>query len=195
VSYVNTSAAVKAESDLCCTSANAVQVVQSLPTDREIIFTPDRNLGGWIIKQTGRPMLLWEGFCPTHELIELEDALTAKREHPGAKLVVHPECRSEVSDVADAVESTSGMLRFCKEDEAEEFIIGTESGMIYRLQQDIPGKTFHAVTDMAVCPNMKLTTLEKAARALEQEEPVISVPEDIRLAALRAVERMVAIGR
>jgi len=195
VSYVNTSAAVKAESDVCCTSANAVQVVESLPADQDIIFTPDRNLGAWVMKRTGRPMVLWEGFCPTHDLIELEDALAARREHPGAKLVVHPECRTEVSDTADAVESTSGMVRFCREDKGKEFIIGTELGMIYRLEQDVPGKRFYPVTNMAVCPNMKLTTLENAVTALEREEPVITVPEPIRLAALRAVERMVAIGR
>lgn len=195
VSYVNTSAAVKALSDVCCTSANAVQVVASVPEGREIIFTPDRNLGAWVQKQTGRPMILWEGFCPTHELIQPEDVARARLAYPGAKVVVHPECLPEVSAGADAVESTSGMVRFCRDDPGTEFVIGTEAGMIHRLQKDVPGKVFHLLTSSAVCPNMKLTTLAKAVEALRSERPVVQVPEDIRLKALAAVERMVAIGR
>ncbi len=195
VTYVNSSAEVKALSDICCTSANAEKVVRSIPADREIIFTPDCNLGAWTARQTGRDIILWEGYCPTHDLIEPSDILEAKEAHPQAKVVVHPECRIEVSLMADAVESTSGMIRFCREDEAQEYIIGTEAGMIHRLEQDVPGKKFYLATRNAVCPNMKLTTLRKAVEALRAGEPVITVPEDIRLKALLAVQRMVEIGR
>lgn len=194
VSYVNTSAAVKALSDLCCTSANAVRVIASVPADKEIIFTPDRNLGAWAERQTGRRLILWEGFCPTHELIRPEDVMEARERYPGAKIVVHPECLPEVSALADAVESTSGMVRFCREDEAQEFVIGTERGMLHRLSKDIPHKTFHILTESAVCPNMKLTTLAKAVKALRDEAPRVIVPEDIRVRALAAVQRMVSIS-
>jgi len=195
VTYVNSSAEVKALSDVCCTSANAEKVVRSIPADREIIFTPDCNLGAWTARKTRRDIILWEGYCPTHDLIEPSDILEAKEAHPQAKVVVHPECRIEVSLMADAVESTSGMVRFCREDEAQEFIIGTEAGMIHRLEQDVPGKKFYLATKNAVCPNMKLTTLRKAVEALRAGEPVITVPEDIRQKALLAVQRMVEIGR
>lgn len=195
VSYVNTSAAVKALSDICCTSANATQVVASIPADREIIFTPDCNLGTWVAQQTGRQMILWQGYCPTHDLITPDDILSAKALHPKAKVVVHPECRPDITALADAVESTSGMIRFCREDNAEEYIIGTEMGMIHRLSLDAPGKRYYLATEATVCPTMKMTTLRKAIDALRAEEPVVTVPEDIRLKALSAVERMVAIGR
>ena len=194
VSYVNTSAAVKALSDICCTSANAVQIVRSVPADRQIIFTPDRNLGSWAGKMAGREMILWPGFCPTHDLIEVGDVEKARAAHPGAKVVVHPECRPEVTAIADAVESTSGMIRFCREDDAMEYLIGTELGMIYRLSQDIPDKRFYPVTDVSVCPNMKLTTLDKVLRALRTEGPLVSVEPEIRVKALRAVQRMVEVG-
>jgi len=194
VSYVNTTAAVKALSDICCTSANAIRIVQSFPADREIIFTPDCNLGSWAAKKTGRELILWPGFCPTHDLITLEDVLKAKQEHPAAKVVIHPECRAEVSAIADAVESTSGMIRFCREDSAEEYLIGTETGMIYRLPKDIPGKRFYPVTESSVCPNMKLTTLDKVLRALRAEAPVVELPEDVRKGALRAVQRMIEVN-
>ena len=193
VSYVNTTAAVKAVSDICCTSANAVRVVETIPRDREIIFTPDRNLGAWVAKQSGRRLILWPGFCPTHDLIEVEDVERARVEHPGAKVVVHPEARPEVSAVADAVESTAGMIRFCRDDPAEEFIIGTETGMIYRLSQDVPGKRFYPVTKRAVCPNMKLTTLDKVRDALRAGGPVVTVPPEIGEKALRAVQRMLEV--
>jgi quinolinate synthase len=194
VSYVNTTAAIKALSDICCTSANAVRIVQSFPADREIIFTPDCNLGSWAAKKTGRELILWPGFCPTHDLITLEDVLKAKQEHPAAKVVVHPECRGEVSAIADAVESTSGMIRFCREDSAQEYLIGTETGMIYRLSKDIPSKRFYPVTESSVCPNMKLTTLDKVLRALRAEAPVVELPEDVRKGALHAVERMIEVN-
>jgi quinolinate synthase len=193
VSYVNTSAAVKALSDICCTSANAPQVVESIPADREIIFTPDCNLGAWVMKKTGRAMILWQGYCPTHDLITPDDILAAKQLHPAAKVVVHPECRPDITVLADAVESTSGMIRFCREDDAEEYIIGTEMGMIHRLCVDVPGKRYYLASEATICPTMKLTTLRKAIEALRAEAPIVTVPEDIRAKALAAVQRMVEI--
>ncbi len=194
VSYVNTSAAVKAISDICCTSANAVRVVKSIPPDREIIFTPDRNLGAWAAAQSGRSLILWPGFCPTHELIQVSDLEAARAEHPGAKVVVHPESPPEVSALADAVESTSGMIRFCRDDPGREFIIGTETGMLYRLSQDVPGKCFYPVTREAVCPHMKLTTLAKLRDALANEAPLVSVPAEVQRKALLAVQRMIEVS-
>ncbi|OFW55794.1 MAG: quinolinate synthase [Actinobacteria bacterium RBG_16_64_13] len=194
VSYVNTTAEVKAVSDICCTSANAVRIIRSIPLDQEIIFTPDENLGAWAAKKAGREMILWPGFCPTHEWIKVSDVEAARAAHPGAKVVVHPECRAEVSDIADAVESTSGMIRFCREDDAEEYLIGTECGMLYRLSKDCPGKRFYPVTEVAVCYNMKMTTLDKVLAALRDEGPVVSVDPEIRARALRAVQRMVEAG-
>jgi quinolinate synthase len=193
VSYVNTTAAIKAISDICCTSANAVRVVGSVEAGKEIIFTPDVNLGSWVAKKTGRELILWPGFCPTHDLIEVSDIERARKEHPRAKVVVHPECRPEVSEIADAVESTSGMIRFCREDDSEEYLIGTELGMIYRLCRDVPGKCFFPVTEVSVCPNMKLTTLEKVRDALRNEGPVVSVEREIAQKALRAVQRMIEV--
>ena len=194
VSYVNTTVAVKAISNVCCTSANAVRVIQSVPAGAEIIFTPDCNLGSWAAKKAGRELILWPGFCPTHDLIEVEDVLRARAAHPGAKVVVHPECRPEVAEIADAVESTSGMIRFCGEDGGREYLIGTEVGMIYRLSRALPEKLFYPVTEVSVCPNMKLTTLDKVLRALRKEGPVVTVEPEIRAKALLAVQRMVEVG-
>jgi quinolinate synthase len=194
VSYVNTTAAVKALSDICCTSANAADVLRSVAADREIIFTPDKNLGAWAAKKAGREVILWPGFCPTHVWIKVAHVEAARAAHPGAKVVVHPECDPEVSAIADAVESTSGMVRFCREDRAKEYLIGTELGMIYRLSKDCPGKTFYPVTDIAVCRNMKLITLDKVLQALRAESPVVTVAPDIRANALRAVQRMIEVG-
>lgn len=194
VSYVNTTAAVKAISDICCTSANAAKIVQSIPRDREIIFTPDENLGAWAAKQASRELILWPGFCPTHEWIKVSDVQAARMMHPRAKVVVHPECRPEVSAIADAVESTSGMVRFCREDDAKEYLIGTELGMLYRLSKDCPGKMFYPISEIAVCQNMKMTTLEKVLTALRAEGPVVTVDPQIRAKALAAVQRMLEVG-
>ena len=194
VTYVNSTAAVKAVSDICCTSANAVDVLRSIPADKEIIFTPDRNLGSWAAQKAGRWVIEWPGFCPTHGLIDVDDVEKARAAHPHAKVVVHPECETDVVALADAVESTSGMIRFCREDHAEEYLIGTEMGMIYRLEKDVPGKRFYPLTQLAVCPNMKLITLDKVLRALQTEGPVVRVDEEVRLKALRAVQRMVEVG-
>lgn len=194
VSYVNTTAAVKALSDICCTSANAVQIVKSIPEGKEIIFTPDRNLGSYAAKKAGRELILWPGFCPTHELIDVADIELARAMHPRAKLVVHPESVPEVVALADAVESTSGMIRFCCNDDAEEYLIGTEVGMLYRLEKDCPGKRYYPVTELTVCPNMKMTTLDKVLKALQNDGPVVTVDPDTRAKALQAVERMIEAG-
>ncbi len=192
VCYVNSSAAVKAESDICCTSANAVKVVQSLG-DKEILFIPDQYLGQWVAEKTGRQMYLWPGFCPTHMKILPEDILRLKKEHPGAVALVHPECRPDAKAAVDEVLSTGGMIRYVRESRAKEFIIGTETGILHRLRKENPQKHFFPVTDKAVCPNMKRITLEKVLWSLQDMKYKITVPEDIRVRALSAVERMLEI--
>jgi len=194
VCYVNSSADVKAESDVCCTSANAVKVIESLDSG-EILFVPDQYLGHYASTQTDRKIHLWPGYCPTHVKITADDILKLKREHPQAKAVVHPECRPEVIEVADGVFSTSGILQYVKESEAREIIIGTEIGIIHRLKKENPGKTFIPASRKAICPNMKLITMEKVLWALEDMKHQVTVPEDIRLRAKSAVDRMLEIGR
>jgi quinolinate synthase len=193
VCYVNSTAAVKAESDVCCTSANAVKVVKSLK-EKDILFVPDQYLGQWVSDKTGKHMHLWPGFCPTHMRILTEDILREKQLHPDALALVHPECRTETKAVADEVMSTGGMIRFARESKAKEFIIGTETGIIYRLKKENPGKNFYPASEKAVCPNMKRITLEKVLWSLQEMEHKITVPEEIRVRALNAVERMLAIG-
>ncbi|MFC1949986.1 quinolinate synthase NadA [Chloroflexota bacterium] len=190
VCYVNSSAEVKAESDICCTSANAVRVVEKLPDNEQIIFVPDQYLGGYVASQTGRKMILWPGYCPTHMRILPADILRQKAEHPQAKVVVHPECRPDVTALADAVLSTGGIIRFARETEAEEIIVATETGMLHRLQKENPGKTFIPASKRAVCPNMKLITLETVLWSLENMAHQVKVPEDIRLRAKAAVDKM-----
>lgn len=194
VCYVNTTADVKAESDICCTSANAVRVIESLDA-REILFVPDQYLGNYVSTKTGKEMILWPGFCPTHARIQPRDILRHKAEHPRAKVVVHPECRPEVTALADEVLSTGGMIRFARESEAKEIVVGTEIGIIHRLRKENPGKNFFPVSEQAVCPRMKLITLERALWSLQEMTPVVKVPEEIRIKAKRAVDRMLAIGR
>jgi quinolinate synthase len=193
VCYVNTSAAVKAESDICCTSANAVRLVEKLTDVEEIIFVPDQYLGSYVASQTGKKMILWPGYCPTHVRILPQDILRRKAEHPQAKAVVHPECRPEVKDLADAVLSTGGMIRFARESNAREIIIGTEIGIIYRLQKENPEKRFIPASEQAICPRMKLTTVESVLWSLENMTHVIKVPERIRIRARRAVDKMLEI--
>ena len=193
VAYVNTSAAVKAESDICCTSSNVVNVVESLKEDT-IICIPDRNLSSYAAKRTKKKIISWDGFCNVHHAhLDVEDVKRAKAEHPDAVLVVHPECPPEVQDMADEIASTSGMLRFCKESNHKEFIIGTEEGILHRLRKESPNKQFYVLNKEMVCPNMKRTKLESVLRALEKREHVIKVPEDIRIPAKRALDRMLAI--
>ncbi len=192
VAYVNTSAAVKAETDICCTSANAATVVSNIPADRQIIFVPDRNLALYVEKKTGRELIKWEGYCPTHEYITADIIRKAKQEHPGALVIAHPECLPEVQDLADSLESTSGMIRYAKESEATEFIIATEMGLNHRLQKENPDKKFYSPTKKAICPNMKMTTLQKAFDTLQQERYEIRLDEETRARALAAVEAMVS---
>jgi quinolinate synthase len=191
VCYVNSSAEVKAESDICCTSGNAERVVASIPG--EILFVPDRFLGTWVGQRLGRPLLLWDGFCPTHARITPADIRRAKAAHPGARVLVHPECRPEVTALADEVLSTGGMLRRARAGEAQEYIVGTEIGLLHRLRGENPGKRFHPVTDRVLCPNMKRITPEKIALALEHLAPRVQVPADVAARARVAIERMLAV--
>jgi len=189
VCYVNSSAAVKAESDICCTSANAIEIVQSLG-DRQILFIPDQYLGHYVSSRTGKKMILWPSFCPTHVRIRPETVKELRRHYPQARVVVHPECRPEVIALADEVASTSGMCRYARRDDVREMIVGTEIGIIYRLKKENPGKRFIPVSEQAICPNMKLITLEKVLWSLEEMKPEVKVPEEIRLKAKAAVDRM-----
>jgi quinolinate synthase len=195
VCYVNSTAAVKAESDFCCTSANAVNVVQGLPKSSRILFIPDQYLGYYAMSRTGREMDLWPGFCPTHRRICAEDVTRLKQEYPRAEVIVHPECLPEVIDLADQVLSTSGMCRHIAETSADEVIVGTEIGIIHRLRKENPGKRFIPVSEQAICPRMKLITLEKVLWSLEDMAPVVKVPDDTRVRAKRAVDRMLEAGR
>ena len=189
VCYINSSAAVKAESDICCTSANAIEVVESLHA-HEILFIPDQYLGHYVSTKTGKKMILWPGFCPTHVRIRPERIRELRQEYPQAKVVVHPECRPDVIALADEVASTSGMCRYARRDEVGEMVVGTEVGLIHRLRKENPGKRFIPVSEQAICPNMKLITLEKVLWSLEEMSPEVKVPEKIRLKAIAAVDRM-----
>jgi quinolinate synthase len=194
VTYVNSTAEVKALTDVCCTSANAPQIVRSLGVNK-VLFAPDRNLAHWVAEQVpGVEVIAWPGFCPTHERIRAEHVLAAKEAHPEAEVLAHPECRPEVLALAEAVLSTSGMLRHAAESPANEFIVVTEEGLLHGLQKAAPGKRFFTLDPCPVCPNMKKTTLPDVLRALQTLEPRIEVPDEVRVRALTAVERMVEIG-
>ena len=193
VSYINTSAAVKAVSDICCTSANAVKVVESMPNG--IIFTPDENLGLYVKRFVkDKDIILWPGFCPTHMGISLKDILKLKKEHPQAEILAHPECTPEVIDIADKVASTEGMVRYAKETEAKEFIVATERELCYRMKKEMPDKEFYSIKN-AVCPTMKKITLEKVIKSLETMEPQIKLSEEIIEKAKKPLEKMLRVGR
>ena len=192
VCYVNSTAEVKAESDVCCTSANGVRIVESLDNE-EILFVPDQYLGDYISTKTDKKISLWPGYCPTHVRIQPQDIVRLKQEYPHAKVVVHPECRPEVIALADEVLSTGGMIRYARREDVSEMIVGTEIGIIHRLKKENPGKKFIPVSEQATCPNMKLITLEKILWCLEEMRPQVKVPEAIRLKAKAAVDRMLAI--
>lgn len=194
VSYVNTSAEVKAESDICCTSSNAIAVVNSIPAERQIIFVPDRNLGSYIERQTGRQMILWEGCCPIHDLVTREQVEEQKRLHPGVPVVVHPECPPDVTQMADAVLSTAGILKFIGANASSEFIIGTEEGLLHQLQKSYPEKKFYLARTDFRCQDMKAITLPVLAAAMQRLEEQVKVPEDIRQRASQALQRMLEIG-
>jgi quinolinate synthase len=194
VTYVNSSAAVKAVSDVCCTSANAVEVVRSLGVER-VLFAPDRNLASWVSLQLpGVEVIAWNGFCPTHERVRPEAVKAAKAAHPNAEVLVHPECRPDVVELADHVLSTSQMLRRAATSDAEEFVIVTEQGLMHALCKAAPTKRFYELAPSMVCPNMKLTTLESVRDALLTLQPAIEVDREVAESALAAVERMVAVG-
>ena len=192
VAYVNTSAEVKAESDVCCTSANAVKVVESVEAD-EVIFIPDKCLADYVASKTEKKIIPYPGFCPTHHRILPEDILRQKALHPEALVIVHPECTRAVIELADGVFSTSGMVRFAKESAAREFIIGTEKGLLHRLKKDNPDKEFYSPTEWTICPNMKKITLEKLAWSLEDMQYPIELSADIIERAQGAIRRMVEI--
>jgi quinolinate synthase len=192
VCYVNTSAEVKAESDICCTSSNAVKVVESLDAQR-VIFVPDRNLGSYVARFTDKQVMPWEGFCFVHDRITPEDVIKTRRIHPDADVLVHPECRAEVVDLADYVYSTSGMIKHVCSSEKKEFIIGTEVGIIHRMKKDCPDKQCYPLSENAICITMKRTDLRKVYKSLESLTPRVTVPEDVADKARLAIQRMLDI--
>jgi len=195
VTYVNSSAEIKAHSHICCTSANAIKVVRSLK-EEELIFVPDRNLGRWVARFVPeKRFLFWDGYCPTHERMTVEAVMRKKSEHPDALFVCHPESAPEVSALADHVCSTSGMYDYCRTSPAGKFIIGTEAGILYRLRIENPGKEFILASPALICPNMKLTSLEDVLYSLQTMSPVVTVTEAIRLKAQQALDRMLAVPR
>ncbi|HTY13129.1 MAG TPA: quinolinate synthase NadA [Candidatus Omnitrophota bacterium] len=196
VCYVNSTAAVKAEADICCTSANAVKVVSSLADADEIIFVPDKYLGMYTAsKVKDKKFFFSDGFCPTHMKITPQQIQKLREEHPKAAVIVHPECRPEVIAEADAALSTEGMIEYSKKSKAKEIIVGTEIGMLHRLKKEVPGKTFYPASRLAVCPNMKLTTLEKVLWSLEDMKTEVMVPDDIADRARSAIQKMIEVGR
>jgi quinolinate synthase len=196
VTYVNSSAEVKAESDYCCTSSNAVKIVESIPADKEILFGPDMFLGDWVRRSTGRKMHLWPGSCHVHHLIKTDEIKQLKQEHPAAKLVIHPECgcTSTSLPIADKVLSTEGMVRYAKESKDKEMIVATETGILSRMIKDSPEKTFYPANARAVCEFMKMITLEKVLWSLEDLKYEVTVPKETADRARRAIERMIAIA-
>ena len=194
VMYVNSTAEVKAHTDICCTSANAIKVVEGIPAEREIIFGPDQHLGGWVRSQTGRKMIIWRGYCHSHQKILPAQIEEMRERYQDAVVMVHPEVNPEISSMADEVIGTGSMIRFAGESRADTFIVGTEVGMVYRLSNLYPEKRFIAASRHAICPNMKKITLEKILLSLENQEPVITVPGEIAARARRSIERMVEIG-
>ena len=194
VSYVNTTAEVKAESDMCCTSANALKVVDSIDPSRPVYMTPDKNLAIYTKEYTGRKNLYWwDGYCPIHNSLTVECVKKVKERHPDALFIAHPECRIEVLRLADAIKSTSGMIRYAKESEHKKFIIGTETGILYPLKKANPDKIFIPADPDMICPDMKKTGLLDIINALERLEPEVKVPEYIRERAISAVDRMLSI--
>jgi len=194
VAYVNCSAEIKAEADVCCTSANAVKIIESLPEDKEILFVPDQSLGDYVRGKTGRKITLWQGYCPTHHRFLKRDVEDARNNHPEAPVCVHPEATSDVLSLADYIGSTSQILAYCRETDKKEFIIGTEIGILHTLRKENPGKVFYPLSVLGDCPNMKLTTLEKVLWSLEDMEYEIKLDEEIRQAAENSVKKMVEIG-
>ena len=199
ITYINCSAGMKALSDIICTSSNAQKIVESLPADQPIIFAPDKNLGAWINKQTGRDMLLWNGACMVHEIFSAEKITKLKVRHPKAKVIAHPECEAAVLALADYIGSTTGILKYAERSDAQEFIVVTESGILHQMQKANPGKTFIPAPPQNSCacndcPYMKLNTLEKLYLCMKHEAPEINMDEVLRVAAKKPIERMLDIS-
>ena len=200
ISYINCSAGIKALSDIICTSSNAQAIVESLPKDQKIIFAPDKNLGGYINKQTGRNMVLWNGACMVHEIFSREKMVKLKERHPNAKIVAHPECEESVLEIADFIGSTTQILKFTETDPCQCFIVATETGILHKMQQSNPEKTFIAAPpDNSCacndCPHMKRNTLEKVYICMKYELPEVTMDENLRLAAKKPIQRMLDLSR
>ena len=200
ITYINCSAGMKALSDIICTSSNAEKIIESLPKEQKIIFAPDRNLGAYLNKKTGRNMVLWNGACMVHEIFSLEKITKLKIRHPQAKVIAHPECEEPVLAIADYIGSTTGLLNYSKKSDAQEFIVVTETGILHQMQKDCPNKTFIPAppTNSCACndcPHMKLNTLEKLYLCMEYELPEITMDEALRLAAKKPIERMLEISK
>ena len=200
ISYINCTAAIKAQTDIICTSSNAEHIVRQIPADQPIIFAPDRNLGAWLVKETGRDMVLWDGSCIVHEVFSEERIIRLQARHPGAPVLAHPECEAVILDLADFVGSTSQIRQYATDSPATEFIVATESGILHQMQKDNPGKTFIAAPPdngcaCNDCPHMKLNTIEKLYLCLQHEAPEVTMAEDIRLAALKPIERMLKMSK
>jgi quinolinate synthase len=200
ISYINCSAAIKALSDIICTSSNAAYIVESVPKEQPIIFAPDKNLGAYLIKKTGRDMVLWNGSCMVHEIFSREKITKLKVRHPKAKVIAHPECEESVLELADFIGSTTGLLKYTLQDNATEYIVATETGILHQMQKSAPHKTFIAAPPNNSCacndcPHMKLNTLEKLYLAMEYEEPEIIMEKEIIKAAKKPIERMLEISK
>ena len=193
VCYVNSSAQVKAESDYCCTSSNAVEVVNSLPQEKQIIFVPDQHLGRFVLERTGRNLVLWPGYCTTHVVITQEDIKNTKAKYPDAIVMAHPECTEPVKKLSDQLLSTGQMLRFAEKNPVEQYIIATENGIIHTLKKQNTGAEFIAASDRAICPNMKKITLDKIIGSLEDMQYKVTIPEKISIKAKKALDKMVEI--
>ena len=200
ISYINCSAAIKAQSDLICTSSNAVAMVESIPEGTPILFAPDRNLGRWVARQTGRELTLWQGSCIVHETFSEAAVLQLKAEHPDAAVIAHPECEENLLDLADFIGSTSKLLQYCQQSNASRFIVLTEPGILHQMRKAVPHKQFHDVPGLDgcscnACPHMRLNTLDKLEHCLETLEPAIELEESLRLRALQPIERMLELSR
>ncbi len=193
VCYVNSSAEVKALSDICCTSSNAVGVVESIPENKRVIFIPDKYLGSYVQSETKREMILWDGYCPVHVLINVKSIIQFKKEHLDAPVIAHPECTPDVLNMADKVTSTGGMVNYVKRSSKKEFIIGTEIGIIHRLQKENLNKIFYPASKQAICPDMKLINLEKLFWALEEEKYEVKLPEKILTGARSSIDKMISL--
>ncbi|MGE7773141.1 quinolinate synthase NadA [Chitinophaga sp. NPDC101104] len=199
ISYINCSAGIKALSDIICTSSNAEKIIEAVPKDQPIIFAPDRNLGSYLVKKTGRDMVLWNGACMVHEIFSLEKITKLKVRHPNAKIIAHPECEAPVLAIADFIGSTTGLLKFTQRDDAKEYIVVTETGILHQMQKENPNKTFIPAPPNNACacndcPHMKLNTLEKLYLCMEYEQPEITMDEQLRIAAKRPIDRMLEIS-